>query len=208
MLLLTLEKTGSAAYIPHVDYLRAVIRTIRRAGLAVGYSEGYSPHMLLYFGPPLPVGTESVCELCAAVTSEAPAAFMERYNAVCPDGMSALSAETVQDGTSPSGQARAAEYEISFPGADGLPINEIIKLDKLIAVYTDKDGQKEKDIRGGIYSIVRTDRKDTMKCVLAAGNDNLRADRFLHAAAGFCGIDLKDKRVTVKRTKIYNSKPL
>jgi len=46
----------------HLDMIRAIIRTIRRANLPVSYSQGYHPHMKLSFGPPLPMGYLSQAE--------------------------------------------------------------------------------------------------------------------------------------------------
>lgn len=37
-------------------------RTLRRAGLPVAYSAGFNPKPILSFGPPLPVGVESIAE--------------------------------------------------------------------------------------------------------------------------------------------------
>lgn len=207
MVLFTYEKKGAAVYLPHLDLLRAAVRTIRRAGLDVKYSEGFSPHMLLYFGPPLPVGTASECEQCVAVTGEGPETFMERYNAVCPAGIRITAAEYTAANTNPAGSARAAEYEITFPGAGALPIEEIMAQKVLNVTFKGKDGEKTKDVRGGVYFIERAAKEDTIRCVLAAGNDNLRADRFAWAAAAYAGTDLEGKDIAITRKKIYTEIP-
>ena len=46
----------------HLDMIRAITRTIRRANLPVSYSQGFHPHMKLSFGPPLPMGYLSHAE--------------------------------------------------------------------------------------------------------------------------------------------------
>jgi len=203
MLLFTFEKKGHTVYMPHLDILRAVIRTIRRAGLDVKYSEGFNPHMLLYFSPPLPLGTMSECEQCAAVTDESPVDFKKKYNAVALNGLKILTAETVAE-SNPARDIRAAEYEIAFKGADKLPFKDILSAKNLYAVYTDKDGLEiTKDIRESVY-LIENAGKDKIRCVVKAGNENLRADRLAKAAAGFAGIDLTGLDVYITRTKLFN----
>lgn len=46
----------------HLDIVRAIYRTIRRACLPVLHSVGFSPRYLISFGPPLPVGVISESE--------------------------------------------------------------------------------------------------------------------------------------------------
>ncbi|MEO0083397.1 MAG: TIGR03960 family B12-binding radical SAM protein [candidate division WOR-3 bacterium] len=43
----------------HLDIVRAIYRTLRRSELPVAYSQGFSPHPIVSFGPPLPVGVTS-----------------------------------------------------------------------------------------------------------------------------------------------------
>ncbi len=57
------EKTGAAKYFSHLDLTRAVSRALRRSKLDLWFSEGFTPRPHLVFTPPLPLGSESVCEL-------------------------------------------------------------------------------------------------------------------------------------------------
>jgi len=56
------SKTGIARFTSHLDVLRALNRTVRRAGLPVAFSAGFNPKPQLAFGPPLPLGVESESE--------------------------------------------------------------------------------------------------------------------------------------------------
>ena len=53
------EKTGPMKYIGHLDMMRFFQKAIRRAGIDVAYSEGFSPHMIMSFAYPLGVGMTS-----------------------------------------------------------------------------------------------------------------------------------------------------
>jgi radical SAM-linked protein len=56
------SKTGDARFIAHLDLMRFWQRALRRAGVEVMFSEGFNPHARIAFGPPLPVGVESIGE--------------------------------------------------------------------------------------------------------------------------------------------------
>jgi radical SAM-linked protein len=43
-------------FISHLDVVRLLDRSFRRAGIGVAYSTGFSRHPKFSFGPPLPVG--------------------------------------------------------------------------------------------------------------------------------------------------------
>ena len=53
------SKTGKIRFIGHRDVARVVERAVRRLGLPVAYSEGFSPRMRMSFGLALPTGYES-----------------------------------------------------------------------------------------------------------------------------------------------------
>ena len=53
------SKTGKIRFIGHRDVARVIERAVRRTGLPVAYSEGFSPRMRMSFGLALPTGYES-----------------------------------------------------------------------------------------------------------------------------------------------------
>ena len=53
------SKTGKIRFIGHRDVARVTERAVRRVGLPVAYSEGFSPRMRMSFGLALPTGYES-----------------------------------------------------------------------------------------------------------------------------------------------------
>ena len=77
-------KTGHMKFVGHLDTMRYFQKAIRRAGLPVAFSGGYSPHMILSFAAPLGVGTTSLgeyfdMELTEALSTDA---IEQRLNAV------------------------------------------------------------------------------------------------------------------------------
>jgi radical SAM-linked protein len=68
-------KLGRSRWIGHLDLARCFERAVRRARIAARYSEGFSSHLRLAFGPALPVGAESVAEyLDVELAAESPPA--------------------------------------------------------------------------------------------------------------------------------------
>jgi radical SAM-linked protein len=53
------SKKGAARYIGHLDLMRLLMRAMRRAGLPLKMSEGFSPHPKLSFKRALKLGLES-----------------------------------------------------------------------------------------------------------------------------------------------------
>ena len=49
-------KSGAMRFIGHLDVMRFFQKAIRRAGIDVAYSEGFSPHQIMSFAAPLGVG--------------------------------------------------------------------------------------------------------------------------------------------------------
>ena len=80
------SKTGRAKYISHLDLMRAMTRTLRRAGFPLWYTEGFHPHLYLTFGQPLSLGFESDCEAMEVKALEPIdfAAAKDRLNALLP----------------------------------------------------------------------------------------------------------------------------
>ncbi|MFQ5905163.1 MAG: TIGR03960 family B12-binding radical SAM protein [bacterium] len=55
-------KLDEARFISHLDLMRAIVRTLRRAGVPLAYSQGFSPRPRVSFGPPLSVGMTAASE--------------------------------------------------------------------------------------------------------------------------------------------------
>lgn len=53
------RKYGAVRYIGHLDVMRFFQKAIRRAGIDVKYSNGFSPHQIMTFASPLGVGITS-----------------------------------------------------------------------------------------------------------------------------------------------------
>lgn len=71
MVRLTFSKKGTAKFISHLDIVRCMTRTFRRADIPVKFTEGFNPHPHMVFSAPLSLGVESECEYLDIKLTEA-----------------------------------------------------------------------------------------------------------------------------------------
>jgi len=53
------SKQGPVKFVGHLDVMRYFQKAMRRAGIDIKYSEGFSPHQIMSFAAPLGVGLTS-----------------------------------------------------------------------------------------------------------------------------------------------------
>lgn len=97
-------KHGKVRFTSHRDTARIWERVLRKAGIAVAYSEGFSPRPKLHFGLALSTGYESDAEyldvdLATEPTAAEVATFPERLTAALPPGMQATAADRLAPGS-------------------------------------------------------------------------------------------------------------
>ncbi len=181
-LYLRYEKGESAKFISHLDFLRAMTRTLRRAHIPVSFSQGFNPHPRLSFALPLPLGMTSRCELMELETDEeiAPDELVDRLNRFVPPGL-----HFIEAGPSP-GKAffRSIAFSKYLVVPQHLPdkavIQSFLAMDSIITEKRTKSGVKPTDIRADIANM--TLESDGLLMTLSAGNDaNLKPDTVLAA---------------------------
>jgi len=106
------RKGRSVRFTSHLDTARALRRALNRAGVAVAFSQGFSPRPKISLGPPLAVGHLSETEYVDIALAEPMGAeqLAERLNATLPAGMEVVWAGKVPAG-SPSVSAAITELE-------------------------------------------------------------------------------------------------
>ncbi len=180
MITLKYAKTDEAVFISHIDVLRAMVRIMRRAGYKINFSQGFNPHMLLYFSPPLALGINSLAEYVTVDVDGVNAeAFLDRFNEVAPKGFEGFKAVYSEKSPNLAGQIVKADY--SFPIDEADKKKEIkeyfLSHNEYVISYKQKGEAVEKEVRRLILSVEKYD--GGLIFGLATGNDNLRADRLL-----------------------------
>ena len=114
------SKTDSAKYISHLDLISVIVRGLRLINLPVSFTQGFNKREKISMGYPLPVGIESVCELCDIELHEnvSVADIPKNLSAKLPDGIDAIYAGYIDGKESIMSITSASEFyvEIKDPG--------------------------------------------------------------------------------------------
>lgn len=118
------KKYGPVRFIGHLDVMRFFQKAIRRAGIDVVYSTGFSPHQVMSFAAPLGVGLTSNGEYMDIQVNSLPASgdgltgcqvLVEKLNAASVRGLDVVSARVLPE-TAGNAMASvaAASYTVRF----------------------------------------------------------------------------------------------
>jgi len=111
----TFARGEKLKYLSHLDLMRLWGRALRRAGIPLVYSSGFSPHPKLSLAAPLPIGVTSEAELMDLFLSRrlSPYLFMKAVSPQLPQGIEVLATQEVGLRLpSAQSQVRFAEYRV------------------------------------------------------------------------------------------------
>jgi radical SAM-linked protein len=109
-------------FLSHLDLMRLWERALRRAGLPLAYSEGFSPHPQIALAAPLSVGVTSQAELMDVFLSRwvPPQSFTAQVSKQLPRGIDLLEAWPVgPKAPSLQSQVRFIEYKVEVETEQG-----------------------------------------------------------------------------------------
>ena len=174
-------------------------RTFSRANVSVDYSEGFNPHMLVFFSPPNAVGVESECEYFSVATKDSDN-FVEKFNKNAPQGFVAQKMWVADKNPNLAKEITQAQYEISGFGIGLANVDKILSMDEFNISFEDKNGSKTKDYKSFVLNVENIN-DDTIVVKLKYGNENLRPDRFIQGLVQNFGLPNKDYKIV--KTKVF-----
>lgn len=150
-------RKGLVRFLSHLDNVRVIERTIRRAELPVEYSLGFHPHMKLSFGPPLQLGYSSEAEYFD-LQLERPfdTVMAAALNKELPPGFFILDSRGVIDNkVSLSGRLNRAVYQVFLEKNENHAaiIESLLTRDSIEIERVGKEETKTVDIRGAVFSL-------------------------------------------------------
>lgn len=174
---MSFEKTGMAKFISHLDTVRCITRSMKRANVPIWFTEGFNPHAFLTFAMPLSLGFESLCEtvdfrLMEEMDLEE---LAKKINDALPVDITVKEIYVYE--TSPN-DIRWAEYKIIFNYPDEILLNtaeKTLSSDEIIVEKKAKQGRKkvnkEVDIKEHIksFELSEDDGKLILKTILSSG---------------------------------------
>lgn len=173
MILMRYSKLAGAEFIPHLDTLRHLIKTVRRMGIPINYSKGFNPHMLIFMSSPIALGLKSESEYCLFDTDYCGDDFKKLFNANSLKGIRCVDFLITDKKVKIASDVTSAVYEIT--GINEFDVNEILSADSF-TVY-DKRAEEEREVKDKIKSLYFNDGK--LYAELAFGNVMLRPDYFI-----------------------------
>lgn len=204
------SKNGSLKYIGHLDVMRFFQKAIRRAGLDVVYSEGFSPHMLMSFAQPLGVGVTSEGEYfdLDIKTADPSGHMKETLNAQMPEEIRVLEIVKIPEDKANKCMTlvAAADYEISFDGADTDRIENdferFMTQDGINIVKKTKKNEVLTDIKPMIYSF-RFENGNLVLRLSSGSVNNLKPQLVISAFCDFAGMDKESLKAVIHRKELY-----
>jgi radical SAM-linked protein len=148
-------KRGRLRFLSHRDVARSVERAVRRAGIPVSHSHGFSPHPRLSWIGAAPTGAASEAEyLEIGLTRPVdPAELAAALDTALPDGLDVLAA-AVAEGTPLAERIDASEWRLELPGVapDHLrrAVAALEAADAVVVERMTPSGRREVDVRGAL----------------------------------------------------------
>jgi radical SAM-linked protein len=142
----------------HRDVARAFERGVRRAGLPIAHSAGFTPHPKISYAGGAQTGVASEAEyLSLGLTSPREAADVrERLDAALPDGIDVI-AVTEDAGGLPASRLTASEWQVILPGLtpeDAAPaIAKFLALDHAPVERLTNKGVRRMDARSAVITL-------------------------------------------------------
>ena len=150
-------KRGRMRFASHRDIARAVERGVRRAGLPVAHSAGFSPHPKISYSGGAPTGAVSEAEYLEISLTAAldPESVRARLDAALPDGIDVIEVADLAVAQAP--RLEASEWKVVLPGVaphdaaraiEEFLAASIAEVDRLTS-----NGVRRFDTRAGVVSL-------------------------------------------------------
>jgi radical SAM-linked protein len=162
-LVIRYAKRGRMRFASHRDIARAVERGVRRAGLPVAHSAGFSPHPKISYHGGAPTGAASEAEyLEIGLTAHLdPGAVAARLDAALPDGIDVIEAADLA--VAPAApRLEASVWQVDLPGVQPHDAHSAVRA-FLASEHAEVDrrtsnGVRRLDARAAVVSLVADQR--------------------------------------------------
>ncbi len=207
------SKHGAIRFIGHLDVMRFFQKAIRRAGIDVAYTGGFSPHQIMSFAAPLGVGAESNGEYMDIEVRSLTSCedVMRRLNDSCVPGIRVTAVYILPEKAGNAmASVAAASYTVRFaPGkapdidmAQALP--RFLEKESILITKEGKKGTREVDIRPGIYSCRWED--DALHLLVDASSaGNIKPVQIVEALLREYHKTLAENALLITREELYGA---
>lgn len=166
-------KRGPLRFTSHRDFARAFERALRRAGVPIAFSQGFSPHPKISYASAAPTGVGSEAEyLEIGLQAEAdPAAVRAALDAALSPGLDVLDAVVAREG-SLADRIDASRWRIELPEVETAvaekAVEAFLAASEVQVERMTKQGRRCFDARQAVTSFVVNDESDAPSGAAAA----------------------------------------
>jgi len=225
------QKYGVMKFIGHLDMMRYFQKAIRRAGIDIAYSEGYSPHQIMSFAAPLGVGVTSDGEYfdIEVKSSKSSQDAIEALNQTMVEGIRVLEYKRLPDTAKTAmSLVSAASYLIYVKsGYEALAASIEGLQAKVEAFYQEQDEinivkqTKKQEINMNLKPLIYEMKMVNLQeeypnlketpagnhgiflRVCTGSSDNIKPELVLEAFSRFCNQDYEPWDIQIHRLEVY-----
>lgn len=225
------QKYGVMKFVGHLDMMRYFQKAIRRAGIDISYSEGYSPHQIMSFAAPLGVGVTSDGEYfdIEVRSSKSSRESLEDLNRVMVEGISVLEYKKLPDTAKTAMSLVAAADYLLYAGEEQKElfssperlrqqIHDFYEgQQEILITKQTKKSRMELNLKPLIYEMKMVNLQEEYPNLkeTPAGNhgiflrvctgssDNIKPELVLEAFSRFCNQDYEPWDIQIHRLEVY-----
>lgn len=207
------RKYGAIRFIGHLDVMRYFQKAIRRAGIDVAYSKGYSPHQIMSFASPLGVGLESNGEYMDVEVHSLISCkdIQDRLNAVAAPGIEVISVKILPENAGNAmASVAAASYTVAFrenrmPDIDvSTVLPDFLAREHIIITKQTKKGTRDIDLKEGIYELSWDENRKVFSMLVDASSaGNIKPGQIIQALLDQNNCKLQENALLITREETY-----
>lgn len=154
-------KRGPLRFTSHRDFARALERALRRAGIPIAYSQGFTPHPRISYASAAPTGVASEAEYLELGLRESrePAALVAALDAALSPGLDVLDAVAVPAAGADSlaDRMQASRWRVELPGVEPAALAHAVRLfdaaEGVLVERSTKQGRRQVDVRRAVVML-------------------------------------------------------
>ncbi len=211
------RKYSLMKYIGHLDILRYFQKSMRRAGIDISYSGGFSPHQIMSFAAPLGVGLTSDGEYLdiQVESTDSSKESIKKLNDVMVEGMEITSYRKLSDNEKNAMSVVAcADYHVFTKSEEKLKLADLLEAkksyydesDEILVTKQTKKSEKVMDLKSLVYGfdIFESEGKIYYYVKLSTGStDNVKPELFLTAFFKHMGLEFDETDYQIHRLDVY-----
>ena len=209
------SKHGVLRFIGHLDVMRYFQKAIRRAGIDIAYSTGFSPHQVMSFAAPLGLGLESNGEYMDIEVNSLTSSkdFIHALNAQMVEGIEILEAKLLPEHAGNAmASVAAARYTIAFreeyrPTFLTKPVvDDFFGQPEIIVTKQTKKSETTFDMKPFLFECTFDEHKNVLNLVVdASSSGNLKPSLVVRAIYDKNNVAFDDYALLITREETYTN---